>query len=152
MLKLIRLATVLTCHLYELWNFLGKLLCISPKNNFITNTPSRKRMWPSHFDPWSNQNDSFFMNWGGGGKLLFDPGLSRSLTGFCISACKVQTQNISIMINLLFTKLGFVSLYVLHTYILAVSKSKLVFESHDVGLYFVSFLAYLLYNCIVGTG
>ena len=56
------------------------------------------------------------------------------------------------MINLLFTKLGCVSLYVLHTYVLAVSKSKLVFESHDVGLYFVYFLAYLLYNCIVGTG
>lgn len=92
------------------------------------------------------------MNWGGGGKLLFDPGLSRFLTGFCISARKVQTQNISIMINLLFTKVGCVSLYVLHTYILAVSKSKLVFESHDVGLYFVYFLAYLLYNCIVGTG
>lgn len=86
----------------------------------------------------------------GGGKLLFHPGLSHSLTGFCISTCKVQTQNMSTMINLLFTKLGCVCL--LHTYILAGSKSKLVFESHDVGLYFFYFLAYLQYNCVVGTG
>lgn len=58
----------------------------------------------------------------------------------------------SVMINLFLTKLGCVSLYVLHTYILVVSKSKLVFESHDVGLYFFYFLAYLRYNCVVGTG
>jgi len=88
----------------------------------------------------------------GAEKLLFDPSLSRSLTGFCISACKLQTENMRIMINLLFTKLGCVSLYVLHIYILAISKSELVFESQDVGLYFFYFLAYLWYNCVVGTG